>query len=337
MARYRPNPPPARDGLNPSCVMVPAGAWATALEFFTWRFDKVARSDWVERFAAGDVVDEHGTVVRAASPLVTGQRLYYFRDVPDEPHIPFQERILYQDSDLLVVDKPHFLPVIPSGKYVRETLLVRLGKTLNSSTLAPIHRIDRDTAGLVLFSLNPATRNAYAQLFRDHAVSKTYHAIAPWNPELQWPIQRHTRIAVGSHFMQQAEVEGTPNALTTIRPLLHNDTLALYELKPVNGQRHQLRVHMNAMGLTILGDGIYPELTPEGSANFEKPLQLLAQSIAFTDPVTGETRRFESTLQLSALAAIQDARERAALQDVNAATLATALPVQRAERNPKPA
>ena len=305
MARYRPNPPPARDGLNPSCVTVPAGAWATALDFFGWRFDKVERRDWIARFAAGDVVDEAGSLVRADSLLNKGQRLYYFRDVPHEPHIPFQESILYQDDHLLVVDKPHFLPVIPSGKYVRETLLVRLGKTLKSTTLAPIHRIDRDTAGIVLFSLSPATRNAYSQLFRDHVVQKTYHAIARWNPDLPWPMQRHTRIAEGSHFMQQAEVEGVPNALTTIRPLLHDDALALYELKPVNGQRHQLRVHMNALGLPILGDGIYPVLTPEGSANFEKPLQLLAQSIAFTDPLSGEARHFESALKLSALSTLQ--------------------------------
>ncbi len=305
MARSRPNPPQARDGLSASCVTVPAGPWATALEFFCWRFDKVARSDWMERFAAGDVVDEDGSLVRSDTVLQKGLRLYYFRNVPHEPSIPFQERILYQDAHLLVVDKPHFLPVIPSGKYVRETLLVRLGKTLNSSTLAPIHRIDRDTAGIVLFSRNPATRNAYARLFRDHVVRKTYHAIARWNPDVPWPIQRHTRIALGQHFMQQAEVDGPPNALTTIRPLLHDDALALYELKPVNGQRHQLRVHMNALGLPILNDGIYPKLTPEGSADFEKPLQLLAQSIAFTDPLSGEARHFESTLQLSALAALQ--------------------------------
>jgi tRNA pseudouridine32 synthase/23S rRNA pseudouridine746 synthase len=305
MSRYRPNPPPARDGLNPSCVVVPAGAWASALDFFDWRFDKVARSDWAQRFAAGDVVGEDGSLVRSDTVLHKGQRLYYFRDVPQEPHIPFQERILYQDAHLLVVDKPHFLPVIPSGKYVRETLLVRLGKTLNSSTLAPIHRIDRDTAGIVLFSLNPATRNAYAGLFRDHVVRKTYHAIARWNPDLPWPLQRHTRIAVASHFMQQAEVEGEPNALTHIRPLLHDGKRALYELKPVNGQRHQLRVHMNALGLPILGDGIYPALTPEGSQNFEKPLQLLAKEIAFTDPLSGEARHFESTLQLSELPALQ--------------------------------
>lgn len=305
MARFRPNPPPARNGLNASCVTVPAGTWPTALDFFSARFAFIARSDWATRFAAGDVVDSAGAVLRADASLQTGQRLYYFRDVPDEAPIPFQERILWQDEHLLVVDKPHFLPVIPSGKYVRETLLVRLGKTLGSSKLAPIHRIDRDTAGIVLFSLQPSSRNAYSQLFREHRVKKTYHAIARWNPDLSWPLQRHTRIAVGSHFMQQAEVEGEPNALTTIRPLLHNGTLALYELQPVNGQRHQLRVHMNALGLPILGDGIYPELTPEGSQDYDHPLQLLAQAIAFTDPISGEPRQFQSTLQLRALESLK--------------------------------
>jgi tRNA pseudouridine32 synthase / 23S rRNA pseudouridine746 synthase len=309
MARYRPNPPPARDGLCPSCVVVQQGAWATALGFFAERFAGVDRAEWAERFAAGDVVDEQGTVVRETDLLHTGQRLYYFRSVPQEPHIPFYERILYQDADLVVVDKPHFLPVIPSGKYVHETVLVRLGRTLNCDTLAPIHRIDRDTAGIVLFSRNPATRNAYHRLFREHVVTKTYHAIARWNPHLPWPITRHTRIAEGSHFMQQAEVDGPPNARTTIRPLLHGDALALYELQPVNGQRHQLRVHMHALGLPILGDGIYPVLTPEGSQDFAHPLQLLAQSIAFTDPLSGAPRRYESTLQLSALPSIQNATQ----------------------------
>lgn len=300
MTRYRPNAPPARDGLAASCVVVPAGVSATALDFFCQRFPFIERSDWEGRFAAGDVVDMDGAQLAADAQLAGGQRLYYFRRVEAEPHIPFQERILWQDEHLVVADKPHFLPVIPSGKYVRETLLVRLGKTLQCETLAPVHRIDRDTAGIVLFTRNPATRNAYHQLFREHRVQKTYHAIARWNPDLPWPVQRHTRIAEGSHFMQQAEVTGAPNALTTIRPLHHHGELALYELKPVTGQRHQLRVHMNALGLPIWGDGIYPVLTPEG-ADYARPLQLLAQSIAFTDPLSGQPRHFESQLQLSEL------------------------------------
>ena len=304
MSRIRPNAPPARDGLSASCVVVPPGDWGSALDFFSQRFAFIERSDWANRLADGDVVDMAGCFVRADTPVQTAQRLYYYRKVPGEAPIPFQERILWQDAHLVVVDKPHFLPVIPSGKYVRETLLVRLGRTLDCATLAPIHRLDRDTAGIVLFSRNPATRNAYHRLFREHAVTKTYHAVAHWNPALAWPLQRHTRIAVGSHFMQQTEVAGEPNALTHIRPLQQHGSWALYELQPVNGQRHQLRVHMNALGLPILNDGIYPELTPEGSQDFSKPLQLLAKSIAFEDPVSGAPRYFESALQLQALSTL---------------------------------
>jgi tRNA pseudouridine32 synthase/23S rRNA pseudouridine746 synthase len=197
-----------------------------------------------------------------------------------------------------VADKPHFLPVIPSGKYVRETLLVRLNKAFGTDSLAPAHRIDRDTAGLVLFTRNPATRNLYHRLFREHQVRKTYHAVARWNPALAWPVTRHTRIAEGSHFMQQAEVPGPANALTHIRPIQQTGEYALYELQPVTGQRHQLRVHMHALGLPLVHDGIYPTLTPEGSADTSKPLQLLAKTLAFTDPVTGEPRHFTSGLSL---------------------------------------
>ena len=309
MSRFRPNPPPPRDGLNPSCVVVPAGRWDNALAFMVQRFKAVAPQDWQTRLDAGDVVDCDGQPVRAYSPVQIGQRLYYYRAVPTEQPVPFQEHILWQDDDLVVADKPHFLPVIPSGKYVRETLLVRLSKTLNTSTLAPIHRIDRDTAGIVLFSRNPATRNLYAKMFREHALKKTYHAIARWNPDLPWPVTRHTRIEEGDHFMQQAEVPGMPNALSTIRPLAHHGQWALYELKPVTGQRHQLRVHMQALGLPILGDGIYPALTPEGSRDFNNPLQLLAQAIAFTDPVTRVEQQFESRFTLRDLHSLTDCTE----------------------------
>mgnify|MGYP000108356927 CR=1 FL=1 len=268
-----------------------------ALAFFAERFTAVARSDWMQRLDAGDIVDSDGVVIRADTVLHDGQRIYYFRALEAEPRVPFLEHIVWQDEHIVVADKPHFLPVIPSGKYVRETLLVRLGRTLNTDTLAPAHRIDRDTAGLVLFTRNPATRNRYHQLFREHRVQKTYLATARWNAALPWPLTRHTRISEGSHFMQQAEVPGKANALTHIRPLQQQGEYALYELSPVTGQRHQLRVHMHALGLPLVNDGIYPTLTPEG-ADFSKPLQLLARTLAFTDPVTGEARHFESSLSL---------------------------------------
>lgn len=298
MARFRPNPPPPREGLSPSCVVVPQGDWANALEFFAARFTAVARSEWQHRLDAGDIVDSQGQTLRASATVQTGQRIYYYRSLPAEPRVPFHERIVWQDEHIVVADKPHFLPVIPSGKYVRETLLVRLNRAFQTDTLAPAHRIDRDTAGLVLFTRNPATRNLYHQLFREHAVQKTYHAVARWNPALPWPLTRHTRISEGDHFMQQAEVAGPPNALTHIRPLQQHGAYALYELQPVTGQRHQLRVHMHALGLPLVHDGIYPTLTPEGSTDTSKPLQLLAKTLAFTDPVTGEARQFHSGLSL---------------------------------------
>ena len=308
MIRYRPNAPPPRQGLRASCVVVPAGAHALALDFFAARFAQVSRADWQQRLDTGDIVDADTRTIRADTPLRPGQRLYYFRSQPAEPSVPFQERIVWQDAHIVVADKPHFLPVIPSGHYVRETLLVRLCQALDSPDLAPAHRIDRDTAGLVLFTRNPASRTLYHRLFREHMVQKTYLAIARWKPDLACPFThpythpftRHTRIAQGSHFMQQTEVPGQPNALTHIRVLRQHGAYALFELRPVTGQRHQLRVHMNALGLPLLHDGIYPTLTPEG-VDYRKPLQLLAQKLAFTDPVTGEPRQFESSFSLLAL------------------------------------
>ena len=267
-------------------------------DFLIQRFPGVPASVWQQRLDSGDVIDDTGRVINPTTAFEARRRLYYFRDVPLEPRIAFDEVILWQDDHLLVVDKPHFLPVMPSGKYLQETVLIRLKNKLGLPDIAPIHRIDRDTAGLVLFSIQAATRDAHHALFRKREVSKTYEAIAPWNPALPWPIRRESRIVESAHFFQQMEVPGAPNALTFIEPLQVMGELARYQLKPVTGQRHQLRVHMAALGLPIVGDGIYPTLTPEGQIDFERPLQLLAKSIEFVDPLSGVLRSFTSQRQL---------------------------------------
>jgi len=290
--------PPTRQGIGPSCVGLPAGPWLTLLDFLTERFPKVPPATWLARMARGDVMDEHGQLVTpehaSQRPYTPHQRLYYYREVPNEPRIPFEEVVLYQDEHLLVVDKPHFLPVVPSGGYLSETVLVRLKNKLGLDDLVPIHRIDRDTAGLVLFAKQPASRAAYCALFSQHVVGKTYEAIAPWRADLSWPVTRSSRIKEAGHFMLQHEVPGTPNAVTHIDVLEVQGDLARYQLKPVTGQRHQLRVHMLGLGLPILNDGLYPTLTPEGQLDHARPLQLLAKRLEFTDPVSGEARQFES-------------------------------------------
>ena len=310
MARPRPNPPPHRQGVSASCVVLPhaiglshadepnTGVPGLMVEFLVQRFPHVSPDIWRSRLQNGDVTDDIGRTITLNSPFVPGLRLYYFRDVPQEAKIPFEAEVLYQDDHLIVVDKPHFLPVMPSGTYLQETVLVRLKNRLGLPDLVPIHRIDRDTAGLVMFSVNPATRDGYHALFRNHQVRKTYEAIAPWNPALPWPIRRASRLAPSAHFMQQTETPGEPNAVTDIRPLQAMGNLARYELQPITGQRHQLRVHMNALGLPILNDGIYPVLTPEGATDVTKPLQLLAKHIAFIDPVTSQSCEFVSKRRL---------------------------------------
>ena len=288
-----------KSGVGPSCVGLPAGNWPTITDFLVERFPAIARGVWLQRMAQHLVVDEFGELVTPHRPYPKHLRIYYYRAVDEEPRIPFDEAVLYQDTHLVVADKPHFLPVTPSGHYLQETLLVRLKKRLGIDTLIPIHRIDRETAGLVLFSVQPGERNAYQALFRDHAVTKHYEAIAPWRDDLAWPLTRKSRIVEDEPFFRQREVAGPPNSETHIDVLSVSGKLAKYGLSPVSGKKHQLRVHMNALGLPILNDRMYPPVKDTPDDDYNLPLQLLAKSIAFTDPISGEARYFQSNLSLS--------------------------------------
>ncbi len=253
---------------------------------------------WLERMAAGEVVDEFGEAVTPARVYRGHMRLYYYRTLPAETRIPFDEELLFQDDHLVVVDKPHFLPVTPSGHYLQETLLVRLKNRLGIAGLSPIHRIDRETAGLVLFSVQAQERAAYQDLFRQREVSKWYEAIAPWRPELTFPRVCTSRIVEGQPFFRQAEVAGVANSETRIELLEVSGPLARYGLSPVTGKKHQLRVHMHALGLPIVNDRVYPPLDPTPEDDYRYPLQLLAKNIAFDDPFTGERRQFSSKRRL---------------------------------------
>ena len=198
-----------------------------------------------------------------------------------------------------MVDKPHFLPVIPSGRFLRETLLTRLRlradlQHLNVADITPVHRLDKDTAGVMLLSHNPASRAAYQQMFAEKTVQKTYHALAPTRLDLPYPLTVQSRLVRGESFFLTQEVDGTPNAHTEIRLLETRGDVSLYELKPLTGKKHQLRVHMMKLGMPLLNDALYPDVLPAGTENYAKPLKLLAKSIGFIDPISGEERVFES-------------------------------------------
>jgi len=294
---------PLRDGVSASALACPAGAWSSLLEFLCERLPTVTRADWLQRLAAGEVLDEQGQVLPADAPYRPGRRIYYWRWLAQEAPIPFEAQILFQDEFLLVADKPHFLPVVPAGRYVQQTLLTRLKKATGLETLTPAHRIDRETAGLVMFSIQPQTRGAYQNLFRDRQVHKVYEAIAPFDGSLSWPLLRRSRMEERSEaFMQMQEVAGEVNAETRIALLERlgpGGDLARYELQPSTGQKHQLRVHMNGLGLPIVGDRIYPRLLPQqAEPDYSHPLQLLARELSFVDPISHATRHFKSQLTL---------------------------------------
>ena len=292
--------PPSIDGLAASTLQLPPGAWPTVLDCLCERFPAVARSQWLERMARGRVVDSTGRWVTAETPHRVGLEVHYYREVPDEPSIPFDEVLLHADADLLVADKPHFLPVAPAGAHVHETLLGRLIRRTGNHGLAPLHRIDRDTAGLVLFSTNPHSRARYQALFRERRIEKRYEALAPALPGVEFPCTRSSRMVAGEPFFRMQEIEGPANSETRIDVVARGDGHWRYALTPITGRKHQLRVHMAALGAPIANDGTYPLLRHRATGDYSAPLQLLAKRLSFIDPLSGVERSFSSSFLLQA-------------------------------------
>ena len=293
----RPAAPPI-DGLGASSLHLPSGPWPLLIDFLEQRFPAIDREIWRQRLAAGKVRDGSDQALPVDAPYIVGERIHYYREITDEPRIPFDARILYRDAHLLVADKPHFLPTIPAGRFVRESLLVRLKQETGLEDLVPLHRLDRETAGIVLFSLNPATRDTYSRLFAEHRIHKCYEALAPTLVGANFPMQRRSRVGSGEPFFRMQEIEGEPNAETSIDRLETLGAISRYELRPRTGKKHQLRLHMAALGMPIIHDRWYPQLLDEGEDDYARPLQLLAKSLAFIDPVSGKDRRFETAQRL---------------------------------------
>jgi tRNA pseudouridine32 synthase/23S rRNA pseudouridine746 synthase len=261
----------------------------------------ISRDEWLHRFEHGLVLDEEGQPVAATQAYTPHTKLYYYRHIANEPVLPEKASIVFEDDHLIVADKPHFMPVTPAGRYVQQSLLVQLKHLTGNDDLVPLHRIDRETAGLVMFGKRLQDRDAYHALFRDKAMHKVYEAVAAYNPALELPRVHISRLQPDELFFRTREVLGEPNSETRISLIKTEGMRALYQLEPVSGKRHQLRVHMMALGLPLEGDQFYPTVLrgPDAEEDFSNPLQLLAKSVAYTDPVTGEAREFHSAMRLS--------------------------------------
>jgi tRNA pseudouridine32 synthase/23S rRNA pseudouridine746 synthase len=282
------------------------GGWATVREHLVERLSGAGPGVVDGMLEAGQVVGADGRPVAPGTPYVPGMYVWFHRELPEETPVPFPLEVVHRDEHIVVVDKPHFLATTPRGSHVAETALARLRRELGIPTLGAAHRLDRLTAGLVLFTVRPEERGAYQTLFRDRLVRKEYEAVAPYDPTLDLPRTVRSRIVKERGSLTAREVEGEPNAVSRIEPAEHRREpdgtgLGRYRLVPGTGQTHQLRVHMAALGIPILGDPLYPVVTDPGPpGDFRRPLQLLARELEFTDPVTGVAHAFRSGRTLAA-------------------------------------
>ncbi|GAA1304990.1 pseudouridine synthase [Saccharothrix xinjiangensis] len=291
-------PLPQRHGLDPARLRLPAaGPWATIRDHLVERLHRVAPERIDSMLAEGLIHGLDGPIAPDAA-FAPGTSVWFHRDLPDEAPVPFRIEVVHRDDAIVVVDKPHFLATIPRGRHVLETALVRLRRDLGLPHLSPAHRLDRVTAGLVMFVVDPRLRGRYQLLFKDRVVRKEYEAIAPHRPDLALPRRVTSRIVKVKGVITAQEVEGPVNAETHVELVEHRGGWGRYRLVPVTGRTHQLRLHMASLGVPIRNDDFYPVLRDKPLDDFTDPLQLLAKALEFTDPVTGEHRRFASGLRL---------------------------------------
>lgn len=299
-SRTQTGPLPMRDGVAASRVYLPAGPWTTVFDFLVERFRFMKPEVLRGRLELGAIIDGNGIPQRPETPYRSMQWLWYYREVPDEAVVPFELDILHRDEHLVVVDKPHFLASTPGGRYLRETALTRLRKQFDLPALSPVHRLDRETAGVMLFCVDAASRGAYQTLFQQRRVSKEYEAIAPWRDDLVFPLVHRSRLQNQVSSFTVREVGGEPNSETRIEVLERLGQLARYRLLPRTGRKHQLRAHLSALGIPICNDLFYPELQKRHNTDdYDRPLQLLARAVEFDDPISGRHRRFESRRALA--------------------------------------
>lgn len=290
--------PAMRDGVGASSVRLPPGRWLRLIDFLDQHFADVGREAWQSRMRRGLVLSASGAALSADTPYVPGDIVHYYRELEHEPEIPFEADVLYRDAHLLIADKPHFLPVVPSGRFLQQSLLVRLRRLTGLDGLSPLHRIDRGTAGLVAFSVDPDTRGRYQALFATRRIEKVYEALAPANETLALPFMRQTRIVRGDPFFLSQEVDGAPNSETVFESATPYAASWLYRLRPLTGKKHQLRLHMAAVGVPIDNDPLYPQLRDDLADDYSRPLKLLARSLVFVDPLSGKRCVFESRRNL---------------------------------------
>ena len=327
--RQKSTPLPIKNGLNPTRIRV-QGAESSGIRavdaiaevIFSQRH-RHPDDDWdaiYQRFHSGEVVRHNGTPLHPDELLAENTEVFFYKIPAPETEVPYRLSIVHQDDDLLVVHKPPFMATMPRARHIVQTATVQLRRSTGIAELSPAHRLDRLTSGLVVFTTRRELRGPYQTLFAQRQVSKVYEAIAAYDHTLAHQLDQalddgrltwSSRLEKNPGELQGRFVDGEPNAITHLEEITVCSTaeqtelekihgpqprLARYRLAPVTGKTHQLRLHMWAAGVPILGDPVYPRIYREDEENFAVPMHLIAREIAFRDPLSGEQRSFRTDL-----------------------------------------
>jgi tRNA pseudouridine32 synthase/23S rRNA pseudouridine746 synthase len=296
------SPLPQRHGLDAAWLRTPdndpasPARWATMRDFLIERLPAAAPVE--EMLGTGGFVDKAGHPWTGDESYRPNAFVWFHRELAPEPAVPFDVEVLAQDERVVVVDKPHFLATTPRGTHVAESVLVRLRESLGLPNLAAAHRLDRLTAGVLVLTKERRYRAAYAGVFQTGDVHKSYEALAPFDPTLEFPLRIANRIEKRRGNLQAEVVDGEPNAETLVELVETLGNYGRYRLTPTTGKTHQLRVQLAALGLPILGDPLYPSILDVEADDFTTPLQLVARRLRFTDPIDQATRDYTSRFAL---------------------------------------
>jgi len=267
-------------------------------KFIAGQLDDLTRTQ-VQKLIAEGLVTVNGQAEKAGLKLNPGDRVSVTVPVvaPSEliaEDIPLN--IVYEDDDLLVVDKPAGMTVHPAPGHREHTLanavlsrLTEVPDTVDAERPGIVHRLDKDTSGVMVIAKNNKAHESLGTQFKDRVVEKVYRVLvkghlSPEDGIIEAPVGRDPR-----HRERMAVVGESRGreARTEYRVLEYLDDYTLLEVRPITGRTHQIRVHLDAIGYPVVGDDVYGVKSPHLSRQFVHALRL-----GFKLPSTGEYREF---------------------------------------------
>jgi 23S rRNA pseudouridine1911/1915/1917 synthase len=289
----------------------PADAGQTVLAYYSKKYKHSSETQWQDRITSGLVLLD-GQPVSTAAVLKTKDRLAYHRQPWNEPEVPLEFVVLYEDRDLLVINKPSGLPILPGGGFSEHTLLWQLKQGYGDNTPVPVHRLGRGTSGLLLLARSQLAKSDLARQMRDSTlkenksqINKVYRVLVAGNCQMcdrltiDCPIGKIPHPILG--YIYGATPKGK-SARSECQVIEHYRNCTLLEVKIFTGRPHQIRIHLAAVGYPLLGDPLYvtggsfAEISP-GSKQIPVPGDcgyfLHAYRLSFTHPQTLKQMNFE--------------------------------------------